>query len=170
MHQPRDENGQFVSVATLFERERLDHQKDHVAEHVVAAETARKLEEKVNEAARRLERDVQSALLNVADTARIHAEAHAREHTSHERIHAVEAEQVREARASINERLERMNEFRAALSDQSAKMVTREVFDATVSPLKDFRAKALGLGVLIAGASALIGAAAAVFIGRAFGG
>jgi hypothetical protein len=166
MHQPRDENGQFISIGTLFERERKDHQEEHKAEHTVAAETARRLEAKVNEAAIRLERDVQTALVAVADTARIHAEAHAREHASHERIHAVEADQVKEAREVVNERLDRMNEFRGALEDQANKAVTRELFDATIAPLQEFRARAIGFGAVIALISGVIGAV----ISRAVGG
>lgn len=129
MKQPRDETGQFVSIGTLFERERLDHAAEHREEHIVAAETARRLEEKVNEAATRLEREVQTALVAVAETARIHAEAHAREHTNHERIHKVENDQVEEAKRVMNLRLDAMNEFRSALADQSNKAVTRDIFD-----------------------------------------
>jgi hypothetical protein len=170
MHQLRDENGQWISIGTLFERERKDHQEDHKSEHTVAAETARKLEQKVDEAARRLERDIQTALTAVAETARIHADAHAREHSNHERIHAVESDQVKEARDVVNERLDRMNEFRGALEDQANKAVNRELFDATILPLQEFRNKAGGYAVLIAVASTIVGAAVATFISQAFGG
>lgn len=87
MNQPRDENGQFVSLGTLFERQRQEHMEDHEKELAVAKETAQRLEREVEQTALRLERvveeqairierGVQTALLAVAETARIHSEAH----------------------------------------------------------------------------------------------
>ncbi len=142
-HQPRDENGQFVSIGTLFERERVEHARDHENERAVARETAQRLEREVEQTAQRLERSVEEtairiekavevALRAVAATAVIHADAHAKEHQAHERIHMVEKGQVDKADVSMNKRLEGMNDFRRTLQDQAASMVTRDLFDAAM--------------------------------------
>lgn len=142
-----DENGQFVSISTLFERERTEHIKDHETERTVARETAQRLEREVEQTAQRLERiveetafrletGVQTALAAVAETARVHAEAHQREHISHERIHAVEKIQVDKAEVSMNKRLEGMNEFRQALTDQANRAVPREYYDSRHEDLR----------------------------------
>ncbi len=178
-HQPRDENGQFVSIGTLFEREKAAHERDHEQERIVARETAQRLEREVEQTAGRLERvvdetavriekAVEVALRAVSATAVVHADAHAKEHQaherihgvektqvdkalaneaetthqhnivhkeqhdSHERVHAVEKGQVEKAEGSMNLRLGSMNDFRRTLQDQSAAMVTRELFDAAM--------------------------------------
>lgn len=103
-----DENGQFISIGTLFERERVEHGKDHERELIVAKETAQRLEREVEQTALRLERvveetalriekAVQTALAAVAETARVHSDAHQKEHLAHERIHTVEKDQVEKA-------------------------------------------------------------------------
>ena len=112
------------------QREWDEHQADHAREHRVADETARRLERQVDETAKRIEVGVQAALAAVTETAKVHSEAHNREHLAHERIHAVEKVQVDKAEDQMNKRLEGMNEFRSALQDQSARMITREVFEA----------------------------------------
>ncbi len=168
MHQPRDENGQFVSLGTLFQRERVEHERDHENERLVARETAQRLEREVEVVAIRIEKavdvalqavaataavhadahakehgaherihavekgQVDKALVDAADTARLHAVAHRDQHDAHERVHAVEKSQVDKADGLMNKRLEGMNDFRRTLQDQSAMMVTRELFDAAM--------------------------------------
>lgn len=188
MHQPRDEHGQFVSISTLFERERVEHAKDHEQERLIARETALRLEREVEQTAVRLERAVEetalrlekgvaTALAAVADTARIHSEAHSREHQAHERIHAVEKNQLDKAESNriaegdriaqdLKEYKAQANEWRGSLRDQSGQFVSRELFDAAVTPLQDFRARAIGFGALLA----LISGAAGAVIMRAVGG
>lgn len=151
IEQPRDENGQFVSLTTLFERERTEHERDHENERLVARETAQRLEREVEqtavrleraveETAARLEKGVDTALRAVAATASVHAEAHSREHVAHERIHSVEKAQVdkadvqrdRDAQQLANQLREfkaASNEWRGALIDQRASLVTRDLFD-----------------------------------------
>jgi len=171
MHQPRDENGQFVSIGTLFERERQEHMRDHEAERIIARETAQRLEREVEQTALRLERlveetalrlekAVQTALVAVGETARVHSEAHNREHFAHERIHSVEKEQVNEARAVINNRLSQMNEFRGALEDQSGKMVSRELFDALSDKVSEVQRRM----AFYAGGAAVTGAVIALVV------
>lgn len=148
MHQPRDENGQFISIGTLFERERQEHGRDHERERLVmqataerlereVEETARRLERLVDETAMRLEKGVSTALDAVGKTAIVHSDAHNREHQAHERIHSVEKLQVDKAEEAMNKRLEGMNEFRDALSDQANRAVTREYYDTRHEDLKE---------------------------------
>lgn len=122
------------------ERARRFHEREHEQERLVAKETAQRLEREVDEEARRLEREVEEtaqrlekgveiALAAVATTALIHADNHAKEHAAHERIHSVEKDQVAKAEASMNRRLEGMNEFRAALKDAQATFLTRDLYD-----------------------------------------
>jgi len=149
--QPRDEHGQFISIGTLFERERQEHSVDHDRERQVARETAQRLEREVEETAKRLERAVEetairlekavsTALVAVADTARIHSEAHQREHLAHERIHKVEKEQVDKEEskkrdeqirlaADLREYKVSANEWRSTVSDVTGKFVGREAFE-----------------------------------------
>ena len=148
MHQPRDENGQFVSITKLFERERVEHQEAHNRELVVAKETAQRMEREVEETAKRLEVTVKTAL------------------EGHERVHTVEKEYRKDTEEKMDKRLQSMNEFRGALSDLSKNMVSRELFDATVTPLQEFRSRAIGFGALVALLSGAIGAS----IARAIGG
>lgn len=175
MHQPRDENGQFVSITTLFERERQEHGVDHDRERMVVAETARRLEREVEETARRLERlvdetavrlekGVETALVAVAKTAQVHSEAHNREHLAHERIHAVEKIQVDKAEIQMNKRLEGMNEFRQALTDQSNRGVTREYYDVRHEELKEKVSTIEKRMAYYAGGAAMAGAAVAVIL------
>jgi hypothetical protein len=119
MHQPRDENGQWVSLTTLFERERADHRTDHEHERTVARDTAVRLERAVEDAVQRLEKSVAASF------------------ATHERIHTVEKLQVDKAESAMNKRLEGMNEFRSALQDQASKAVTRELFDAKFDALAE---------------------------------
>lgn len=111
------------------DREWAEHQQDHSREHRVAEDTARRLEREVEQTAIRLQAGVQTALVAVAETAKVHSEAHNREHLAHERIHAVEKTQVDKAERAMNARLEAMNEFRSALNDQASRMITREIFE-----------------------------------------
>jgi len=151
MHQPRDENGRYVSLDKLFERERLDHQKDHEQERQVAKDTAQRLEREVEqtavrlqraveENALRLEKGVETALHAVTATATVHAEAHAREHLAHERIHLVEKDQLEKAEGArqreadvlsehFREFKETSNEWRGTLRDQAGGLVTRTMFE-----------------------------------------
>lgn len=129
MKQPRDENGHYVAFGTLFERERLEHSKDHDRERLVAEETAKRLERTAEETARRTDHAVSVALAAVAETARIHAEAHRQQHEAHERIHNVEKQQVDRATAAMDRRLEGMNEFRATLKDQAGTFVSRDSYE-----------------------------------------
>lgn len=162
------ENGQYISIAKLFERERQEHAKDHDRERIVAAETARRLEREVEETARRLERlvdetagrleqGVSKALDAVAATALIHTEAHNREHVAHERIHNVEKIQVDKAEVSMSKRLDGMNEFRQALSDQANRAVTREYYDIRHEELREKVAVMEKRMAYYAGAAAVIG-------------
>lgn len=171
------DDGRFVSIGSLFERERLEHMRDHETERNVAKETAQRLEREVEQTATRLERmveetalrlekGVQIALAAVAETGRIHSEAHAREHLAHERIHNVEKDQLEKAERAMGKRLEGMNEFRDALQDQAARGVSRELFDAQIAPLLEFRSRALGAATVLALVSGSIGAA----IARVFSG
>lgn len=147
MKQPRDADGQYVALGTLFERERIEHSKDHEQERQVAKETAQRLEREVEQTALRLERVVEetalriekavhTALAAVDQTARVHSDAHSREHVAHERIHGVEKAQVDKAAVDVDTRLQAMNEFRGALQDQSKNMVSRELFDAGMKEQK----------------------------------
>lgn len=200
--QPRDDSGQFVSIATLFERERVAHERDHEQDRLNVRETAQRLEREVEETAQRLERaieketlrsaaDIRVALLAVAETAKVHADAHNREHQSHERIHAVEKDQwdkedlayQREAdalAASLAEYKESSNEWRGALRDQASNYVAREAFDRNVSRITDLEKSTVGRDVFdreherlvtiekklayYAGAAAVSGAAIALLI------
>lgn len=100
-------DGRFVSPREI-ERGWDEHDRDHERERLVARETAQRLEREVEQTANRLERAVEetamriekaveTALKAVADTARVHSEAHAKEHLAHERIHTVEKDQVEKA-------------------------------------------------------------------------
>lgn len=142
-----DERLNQLTPVEMFERERVEHHVDHDRERVVASETARRLEREVEETARRLERlvdetasrleqGVSKALEAVTATAQVHAEAHNREHLAHERIHAVEKDQVAKAESSMNKRLEGMNEFRQALNDQAKSAVPREYYDTRHEDLR----------------------------------
>jgi hypothetical protein len=106
-------------VTEQAQREWDEHDRDHERERQTAKETAQRLERELKDTAQRLENTVKTAL------------------QSHERIHQVEKVQVDKAEAAMNERLERMNEFRAALQDAAARMVTRETFDAAFKSLQD---------------------------------
>ena len=55
-------------------------------------------------------------------------------------------------------RLEKLNELRREVTEDRAKYVTVEKYDAEIEPLKSFRSKALGFGVLVAVFSGLVGA------------
>lgn len=127
-------------MAESTDDDRRSHQRDHEDERLIARETAQRLEREVEETARRVERVVEEtakrlekgveiALQAVATTALVHAEAHAKEHFAHERIHGVEKAQVDKAEVVLNKRLEAMNEFRSALSDAQKTYMTRESFD-----------------------------------------
>lgn len=171
MNQPRNEHGQWVSIATLFQRERVEHQADHDRERVVDKETAQRLalevedtaqrlERLVAETAARLEKAVAVALEAVAATAVVHSEAHTREHASHERIHAVEKVQEEKLEKSLEFRLQGMNEFRAALSDQTSKFISRELFDTQAEKINTLETRI----AYYAGVSAVAGASVALFL------
>jgi hypothetical protein len=83
MHQPRGENGQFVSLETILN----DRQR------------------------------------------------------AHEQLHMVEKEQLREARRIVDDRLNQMNEFRAALEDQAGRMVSRELYDTLAEKVSELARK-----------------------------
>ena len=124
-----------------------DHDRVHERERLVARETAERLEREVEKTAVRLERVVEqtasrtesavkTALDAVAATAAVHSQAHTKEHLAHERIHAVENEQVakaEQARRSEAEALARnltaykaeSNEWRGSLRDQENKYLTK---------------------------------------------
>jgi hypothetical protein len=102
-----------------LQREWDEHDRDHERERQVARETAHRLERELKDTAKRLEDAVKTAL------------------AGHERIHQVEKIQVDKAEEAMNERLARMNEFRAALQDAASRMVTRETFDAAFKSLQD---------------------------------
>jgi len=72
---------------------------------------------------------------------------------AHTRLHEVEKEQVTEARAVVNNRLNQMNEFRGALEDQASKMVSRELFDSLVEKVNEVQRRAAWLagGAAVAG-------------------
>ena len=142
MHQPRDENGQFVSLGTLFERFRTEHEHEHQAQVL------------------RTEQAIEKALGAVAETARIHAVAHMEQHISHERIHAVEDQQVSKAEQTLDKRLEGMNGFRQALVEQAANMVTRELFDTQVEKFNVLEKRI----AYYSGAAAVVGASVALII------
>ncbi len=127
----------FIPLDVLFERERADHRADHDRERTVARETAQRLEREVEETAKRIEAQVQTALAAVGDTSRIHADAHEREHVSHERIHAVEKEQLDKAEAArqreagilaaqLQEFKANSNKWREVLGDRDKLMWTRK--------------------------------------------
>lgn len=180
--QPRGENGQYVSVGTLFERERNEHSKDHEMERVVAKETAQRLEREVEQTAQRLERVVEvtalrieeavaTALRAAAATAQVHADAHQKEHVAHERIHTVEATQVAKADVlrdrdalSLAEQLREFksasNEWRSTVADQNSRFVTRELYDTAVEKLNNIEKRM----AYYAGAAAVAGAAVAVIL------
>lgn len=52
--------------------------------------------------------------------------------TEHEHMHEQLAEGITVARNAQDKRLDAMNEFRAALTDQANQMVSREVFDSAI--------------------------------------
>jgi hypothetical protein len=141
VHQPRDENGQFVSIGTLFEQFRNEHQEDHNRELIVAKETAQRMEREVEETAKRMETTVRAAL------------------SAHEAVHTVEKEHRKDTEVKMDKRLEGMNEFRDALSDQASRAVSRELFDATIAPLQEFRSRAMGAAVVLTLVAGAVGAA-----------
>lgn len=180
--QPRAENGQFVSLTSLFERERVEHMQDHDRERAVARETAQRLEREVEETARRLERAVEEtairlekqvhvALQAVGGTALVHSEAHAKEHVAHERIHLVEKQQVDRAdtqreqvATALAEQLKEFkttsNEWRSALSDQRSQFVSRELFDVLAEKHNAIEKRV----AYYAGGAAMLGALAATLV------
>ena len=99
MHQPRDSNGQFVSLKEFI-----------------------------------------TTIMDERDKA-------------HTRLHAEEKEQIVNARHVIDERLNRMNEFRGALEDQASKMVSRELFDALAEKVNEVQRRL----AFYSGAAALAG-------------
>jgi hypothetical protein len=106
-------------VSDAAQREWDDHDRDHERERQVTRDTAQRLERELKDTAKRLEDAVKTAL------------------AGHERIHQVEKIQVDKAEEAMNERLARMNEFRAALQDAASRMVTRDAFDAAFKSLQD---------------------------------
>lgn len=101
--------------------------------------TALRLEKQVETTAIRLEKAVQVALEAVSATAVIHADAHDKEHNSHERIHEVEKLQLDKASEALDKRLESMNEFRSTLKDQSNSFLPRETYDTTLGTWTKWR-------------------------------
>ena len=99
MHQPRDSNGQFVSLKEFI-----------------------------------------TTVMNERDRA-------------HTRLHAEEKVQIANARHVIDERLNRMNEFRGALEDQASKMVSRELFDSLAEKVNEIQRRM----AFYAGAAAIAG-------------
>lgn len=130
------------------EHDQAEHDRDHEREREIAKDTAQRLEREVEQTAQRLERSVEetavriekavaTALTAVSNTAQVHADAHQKEHVAHERIHAVEGEQVKEARSTAREQalvlsqsLDRYkaeaNEWRGSLRDQETKYLRKE--------------------------------------------
>ena len=107
-----DENGRFVSlrdyIEDILKEDREQHSANHEREHAVAKETAQRLERGVEASALRIEDAVKTALKAVSETARIHSEAHDKEHGAHERIHNVEKTQVDKAATQLLTRLEKL--------------------------------------------------------------
>lgn len=98
--------------------QRIDEQRDAVAVAFAVQQKA-----------------LDTALKAVADTAAIHTEAHNKEHIAHERIHTVEEKQVEEARQTVSQRLNRLNDLRAEVTADRNLLVSREVLDAMIATL-----------------------------------
>lgn len=135
------------------------HDKDHERERIVARETAQRLEREVEQTAQRLERAVeetalriekavQTALVAVAYTDTIHADAHQKEHLAHERIHNVEKMQVDKAASQTLTRLEqlesggapfasRLDDSLLRLKDDVAKLKDNMVRSEVLDDLRD---------------------------------
>jgi hypothetical protein len=104
-----------AELVRQLDQRRAEHGDEHERERIVAKETAQRLEREVEQTALRLERvveetairienAVETALKAVAETARVHSDAHNKEHLAHERIHNVEKEQVDKAELAQKER------------------------------------------------------------------
>jgi DNA polymerase III alpha subunit len=115
MHQPRDENGQFVSLRDYVERIFVERQRAHDSEHVLIDKALDKAQELREEA-------------------------------------------LSQARQVIDQRLEKLNELRREVTDDRAKFVTIEKYEAETKPLFEFRSRALGFGALFALLSGGVGA------------
>ena len=107
----------------------------------------------------------------MAVTATVHADAHGKEHTAHERIHQVEKQQVDKAdiqrdraaealAAQLKEYKAAANEWRATVSDQSGRFVTRELFDTAIEKLNNVEKRM----AYYAGLAAMAGAAVAIIL------
>jgi len=83
---------------------------------------------------------------------------------------ALVADAAREALARASQdmerRLEGLNELRAQVVEDRSRFVTRELFEAEMTPLRDFRSKAVAIAAGLTLISALAGAA----LMKAFGG
>jgi len=62
------------------------------------------------------------------------------------------------ASRTLEVRLEKLNELRREVTEDRAKFVPRETYDAEIGPLQAFRSKALGFGSLLALLSGVVGA------------
>lgn len=114
-------------------------------------ETADRLERTAEVTALRIEKAVETALEAVNQTASVHAEAHQREHVSHERIHTVEKgildkaevterENARVLRQSLEEYKHTANEWRAQLREQENKFLRKDEADTIFNTMaKDIR-------------------------------
>lgn len=124
-----------VSEAT-HRREHDAHDLTHASEHSHEEEETRLRESQLDLAIAAhakehaaAEMAVRTALASVEKLAVIHAEAHTREHSAHEQRHLDAAVAVAKAEASVDRRLEQMNEFRGQLRDQQATFVTIDRID-----------------------------------------
>ena len=67
----------------------------------------------------------------------------------HAREHELERQALLKAEATMNLRLEGMNEFRAQLNQQQGTFVTRTEFEAAMRPLQKFNDRLGGMAVMV---------------------
>lgn len=89
---------------------------------------------------------------------------------SHQQVHKIEAETRDQLRNTMNTRLDAMNEFRDALKDAQARMLTRDTYEREHTSLSSRLSNVERLLPLVAILSAGISAAITAAIVRAFGG
>lgn len=98
--------------------------------------------------------------------------SHAREHQlidkALETASGLREEAIAQARVVVNDRLEKLNELRAEVIKDRGLYITRTEFDLSISPLQEFRARAIGFGALVSLVSAVVGGGITALILGAF--
>lgn len=85
---------------------------------------------------------------------------------AHDREHAALAESIKVARMVVDARLERLNELRSEVIEDRGEFIRRDIFDARVGIIENWKSKATGVGLVIVVIAGTIGALVSRAIGH----